>query len=608
MQAATWVVANRTVNTLDSLAHTHPRGISSALRRGTQAAVATVALMMLVMAIPAASAPIAGRSPSADGASFDPGSIEDFYTYDDRLPLEPSVTMLDSNEWYQHYDVQYQSEGDTVYAHYFVPVLPRSAGNPVVIGLHGMFSGSDQQFWAAAQFVAKRGIAGFTPSMPYHHRRSKGVQLFSGQKFILDSPQAIRGNIRRAVIDVRRAVDWLSRRPEINPHAVSIAGASLGGIVASLSYKVEPRLRTGVFVMAGSGVSGIAENSEHPLVAAFREVSKARLLDPKDFVEALRPVDPINVPDLYPRPVLMINGTNDNIMPPSESVRLRRSLGQAKQVWADSSHYFPAYPAAYLLASFLAEHMPESFGIPAPGSVLPAQPGWRFVEHVQTPIPGDNRLWVRIDAQAPAAGASSAHRVGVPMINKIVPVIVVSNDTLRVIGDGLLKLPAFIYVTASDSLFDFAAACAYASALGLGHDPLLYYITPNEWPSGAGSGNANGDGNSNGNTSVDASAAPEGYALMEFSIAHTELARPATAAVVLTTSSAPPAASLPSPRDLCTYLSTYSSASAAVAALSSKIRWDKLKTVEHFYSAPDEWPIWSYSPPNPEAGDTGNSL
>jgi dienelactone hydrolase len=382
---------------LDNLAHTHSRGTPRALRHGTHSVVAMLMLLMLIMAIPAASAPIAGGSPSADSALFDPVSIEDFYSYDDSFPFEPCVAMLDSNEWYQHYDVQYQSEGDTVYAHYFVPVLPRSAGNPAIIGLHGMFSGSDQQFWVAAQFVAKRGIAGFTPSMPYHHRRSKGIQLFSGQKFILDSPQAIRGNIRRAVIDMRRAMDWLSRRPEIDPHAVSMAGASLGGIVASLSYKVEPRFRTGVFVMAGSGVSGIAENSEHPLVAAFREISKARLLDPQSFVGMLRPVD--------------------------------------------------------------------------------------------------------------------------------------------------------------------------------------------------------------------ASVAPNSYTLMEFSTAHTELARPATAAVVLPTSSASPAASLPSPGDLCTSLSTYFSASAAVAALSSKISWDKLKTLEHFHNAPDKWPIWSYSPPSylEASGDTGNS-
>jgi cephalosporin-C deacetylase-like acetyl esterase len=572
------------VNVLHISAKTQKRCVSRALRRGAHATVAVLILTMLVIPIPSWAARQISNSPAGAGhAVSDPQSIEDFYTYDSRHPLEPRIAMLDSNEWYQHYDLQYQSEGDTVYSHYFVPVLPRSAGNPAIIGLHGMFSDSEQQFWMMAEFVAKRGIAGITPSMPYHHRRSKGVQLFSGQKFIVDSPQAIRDNIRRAVIDVRRALDWLSQRPEIDPDSVSMAGASLGGIVASLSYKVEPRFRTGVFVMAGSGVTGIAENSEHLLVAAFREIAKTKLLDPQNFVDTLRPVDPINVPDLYPRPVLMINGAKDTIMPPSESIELLRSLGQAEQVWADSSHYFPAYVAEYLLASFLAEHMPESYGVPAPGSVLQAQPGWRFVEAVQPPVPGENRLWVNVEAQAPAAGTSSAHRVGVPMVNKVVPVIAVSADTLGAVETDLLKLPAFIHVMASDSLFDLAAACAYASALELGHEPLLYYLAPSA---------ALADP-----SSADGSIATEHYTLMEFSAAHVELARPATAAVVVPAASAAPAASLPSPHDLCTSSATYSSASAAVAALASGIRWNKLKTLPHFENAPDEWPTWSYSSP-----------
>lgn len=584
-------MTNRTVTALRKPAHTHRHSISRILWRGIYSTIAALMLTSLTIPIPVSGAPpFAGLSPLPGPKAFDAQSIEDFYTYDSRRPLDPSIVMLDSSEWYQHYDLQYQSEGDTVYSHYFVPVLPRNAGSPAIIGLHGMFSDSEQQFWMLAEFVAKRGIAGLAPSLPYHHRRSKGVQLFSGQKFIVDTPQSIRNNIRRAVIDMRRALDWLSDRPEIDSQTITMAGASLGGIVASLAYKMEPRFRTAVFVMAGCGVSGIAQNSEHVLVTAFREITKTKVLNLQDIVETLQPVDPINVPDLYPRPVLMINGTKDTIMPPSESVKLLRSLGQAQQVWADSSHYFPAYAAAYLLASFLAEHMPESYGIPAPGSVLQVQPGWRFVEAVQPMVPGEDRLWVDVEAQAPSAGASSAHRVGVPMVNKVVPVIAVSADTFRAAGADLLKLPAFIHVMASDSLFDFAAACAYASALGLGHEPLLYYLAPSASFAGA--------------SSVPVSTAWERYTLMEFSAAHVELTRPATAALVLPAASTASVTSWPSPLDLCASSSTYSSASAAAAALAARIQWDKLKTLEHFEKAPNEWPSWSAGPPdiNDDAG------
>ncbi len=79
------------------------------------------------------------------------------------------------------------------------------------------------------------------------------MPLIPGQQLIVGSPDAIRNNLRRAVIDVRRAVDWLATRDDIDQGAISIAGVSLGGIVASLAFKVEPRFANAVLVVAGSG-------------------------------------------------------------------------------------------------------------------------------------------------------------------------------------------------------------------------------------------------------------------------------------------------------------------------------------------------------------------
>ncbi|MDD3598658.1 MAG: hypothetical protein PHS55_00805, partial [Firmicutes bacterium] len=316
----------------------------------------------------------------SDSASMWRGKIESFYDYDRTQPLEESFALLHDNQWYLHYDVSYKSEGDTVYAHYFVPVTAREQPVPCVIGLHGVFSPSEEQFWMMADFLAKRGIAGIAPSLPQHHRRAKGTQLISGQRFVVGPPETIRDNLRQSVVDQRRAVDWLTMRPEVDSEAISIAGISLGGIVGSLTYKVEPRIRSGIFVVAGSGVDGIVENSDLSVIAAFRQAARIKILDPQKFVDALQIVDPINVPDLYPRPVLMMNATDDVIIASTEALRLYNTLGQAEQIWTNGNHYFPAYAGEYLTASFLASHMPDSYGETPPGSVLMASPGYRFIE------------------------------------------------------------------------------------------------------------------------------------------------------------------------------------------------------------------------------------
>ena len=232
-----------------------------------------------------------------------------------------------SSPWYREYEISYSNLGDMVYAPFMVPNVPGTASEgmhpvPCLVGLHGMFSNSANQFWSIADFCAKRGIAVMTPSLPYHHKRTKNALYVQGLQLIIGSPGEVRDNLRRAVIDTRRALDWLATRSDIDQNCISIAGVSLGGIVASLAFKVEPRFANGVLVVSGSGAGGILENGDTAILNIFRAAAKANVVDPEDFVDALQIVDPINVPDLQPRPVLVMNGMSDVIMVPENAVRL----------------------------------------------------------------------------------------------------------------------------------------------------------------------------------------------------------------------------------------------------------------------------------------------
>ena len=157
------------------------------------------------------------------------------------------------------------------------------------------------------------------PSLPFHHRRSKGIQVISGQKFVVAPPVAVRDNFRRAVIDMRRGVDWLMSRDNVDSERIYITGASLGGMVSMLTYKADPRLKGGVFLVAGAGFREILVNSENPVVRNFRLLSKIGLTDIIEAADTLMLVDPAALPDIWPRPVLMLNGTLDVIFPISET-------------------------------------------------------------------------------------------------------------------------------------------------------------------------------------------------------------------------------------------------------------------------------------------------
>jgi len=438
---------------------------------------------MLAVILAAWPGPPAGAgAPSRD-------EVEVFYSYDAEAPLAAAEVLLGSSPWYREYEVRYSSSGETVYARFIVPrsteptsISPSGSAPtavPCLVGLHGMFSDSEYQFWSIADFCAKRGMAVMTPSLPYHHKRTEGVPLIPGQQLIIGSPDAVRENLRRAVVDTRRAVDWLAARPDIDQSAISIAGVSLGGIVASLAFKVEPRFANGVFVVGGSGVGGILEHGRTDVLDIFRAAAKANVVNPQDFIDALQIADPINVPDCVPRPALLMNGVSDIIMVMDNALRFRESMSLAEQIWTTGGHYFPMYAAEYLLVDYLARQYAASPAFSL-GIRIEVGPGFSFTERVRPPKAGADNLWVDVRAELGRPEFVADHRLSVPMVNRAVPVVVMSRETYSALAPFLLgrHLPAFIYVIDRDASIELSAALAYTQALGLRADPQIYYIAP----------------------------------------------------------------------------------------------------------------------------------
>lgn len=426
-------------------------------------------------AAPAAPVPAPPPPPTALPSAFSVEEVTAFYAYDDSVPLDAVRKSLDSATWYDQYDVEYRSLGETVYARFVVPKSDKAV--PCIVGVHGMFSDNIYQFWTAADFAAKRGFAVIVPSLPYHHKRTQGRPLIPGQQLIVGPPEVVKGNLRRAVVDVRRTVDYVSGLPEIDSRSISVAGISLGGTLATLAFKVDPRFAKGVAVVGGSGVGGILENGRIDVLNMFRAAARAGLVNPQEYVDALKIVDPINLPDPSPRPALLLNGTSDIIMVADNAVRLRESLALAKQVWTNGSHYFPLYPAVYLLMDFLLDHGPAHVSIG--GGV-----SFSFAEQVRPPVVGADNLWV--DLRVTGGNLAADHRLSVPNVNRSMPMLVVSKANYAALESALANrhLPAFVYVTGGDSALELDAALAYAQILGVSADPAVYYVASQ--PAGGG--------------------------------------------------------------------------------------------------------------------------
>ncbi|MBT6766020.1 MAG: alpha/beta hydrolase, partial [Prolixibacteraceae bacterium] len=134
-----------------------------------------------------------------------------------------------------------------------------------------------------------------------------------------------RDILTQTVFDLRRAVDFISSRNELDQNRIGFLGISLGGITGTIFCGVEKRVQVPVIVLAGGqmnlmfGKQALSANTKNYL----------SIIEPINFVE-----------QIAPRPLLMINAENDDIIPPLMSKLLYKKANKPKQIiWYTSKHH-----------------------------------------------------------------------------------------------------------------------------------------------------------------------------------------------------------------------------------------------------------------------------
>ncbi|MEQ8766961.1 MAG: prolyl oligopeptidase family serine peptidase [Planctomycetota bacterium] len=166
----------------------------------------------------------------------------------------------------------------------------------------------------------------------------------------------------RAIIDVRRGLDWWENQDGVDATRLGIVGISQGGILGAATMGVEPRLRSGVFLLAGGGIPELIVESEEPSVVRFRNTLMARegwslerLAD-----EAEQLIGPVDVTDLAAaietERVFMIHGRYDRSILPKHGDALWRALGKPDRIVFPFGHYSSILLLPWA-AAFTVDHL-----------------------------------------------------------------------------------------------------------------------------------------------------------------------------------------------------------------------------------------------------------
>lgn len=245
-----------------------------------------------------------------------PRSLARLYAYDRGAPLRlRDHAVINPTYPIKVHDVDYASpRGGRVPA--FLVVPPGKGPFPGVVFMHGS-GGTRWEFLLAAVDLAKRDVVAITITSPFE--RSAEPNLPQPRELRLDHDRFVQ-----EVVDLRRAVDVLVARGDVDPHRLGFVGFSRGAETGAVLAAVEPRLRAVDLISGGGSLKSVP-----PLSAALRRRA-APLLDsvrPSRFIRYAR------------APLFFQVGRYDEEVTRPRQLELIRPAPQPKTVrWYDAGH------------------------------------------------------------------------------------------------------------------------------------------------------------------------------------------------------------------------------------------------------------------------------
>lgn len=227
------------------------------------------------------------------------------------------------------------ASNNRLYGFYYRPRVRTDAAVIVLPIANGRDLSLEQ---TVAVYLAHRGFKAFVMPMPYQQER--GRDLGGGDVLKMDGGlEAFRDGLHQAVLDVKRVRQWLVEKEHVDPERVGLVGISLGSLVASVTYSVDPGFRAAALVLSGGDLAAViwhdskeTNKIKAQLVAQGKDLAWTRA--------TLRPMDPLTyaTPERR-RGVLMVNAKEDEVFPFACTRKLQEAYGHPRLLLLPGDHY-----------------------------------------------------------------------------------------------------------------------------------------------------------------------------------------------------------------------------------------------------------------------------
>ena len=216
---------------------------------------------------------------------------------------------------------------------------------PCVVILHGL-GGSKELMAGMALAAAKAGYASLVID-----------EYGQGERGPLKTPpggqtQELATGVVQTSVDVRRGLDYLATRPDIDSKRIGLAGISLGAIIGTVVSGVDTRIKAAVLISGGGDWGLILKTlAARNANVGGRDTSGFKKINWASLSVQLAPEDPLSfAPHIAPRPILMFAGRKDTTIVPQSQQELFDAARDPKQIlWYPQYGHVPppevVYPA-----------------------------------------------------------------------------------------------------------------------------------------------------------------------------------------------------------------------------------------------------------------------
>jgi dienelactone hydrolase len=265
-----------------------------------------------------------GQAAPGQEASF--RELLEMYEYDSGAPLDLKEHSAQDRAGLKVLDVSYLSpKGGRVPAYIVVP--PGKGKYPGVIFMHPAGGDAGRSYFLnEAIELSKLGA----------------VSILIDSPFARPSPQPLialtdrdRDGIVQCAIDLRRAVDALLSRGDVDVRRIGYIGYSYGATMGGILSGIEKRIKAFVLMGGGPKLSSFIRAFQSPEVDRLRLEGKLEA-----YLSRIATIDPDQyVKQASPATILFQNGRRDENVPVEEAAKYHQAASEPKAVkWYDTGH------------------------------------------------------------------------------------------------------------------------------------------------------------------------------------------------------------------------------------------------------------------------------